>query len=183
MAKLFVAADLPPEVLRSIEAALPSPGSGVRVISIDELHLTVHYLGEADLEKVRTALQSITAEPLPLVIKGVGQFDGAKGSTVVWAGVEPSEALNQLHEAIGQALAPIGFTPEKRAYFPHVTLARCDASTSPDLVASIIVAASSQYAAGRIESFTLYSSAFVDGVPRYNAEATFPLDGHGTDGR
>jgi RNA 2',3'-cyclic 3'-phosphodiesterase len=183
MTKLFVAADLPPEVLRSIEAALSSSGSGVRVISSDQLHLTMHYIGESDLEKVRASLQSVTAEPLPLVIKGVGQFDGAKGSTVVWAGVEPSEALNQLHEAIRQALAPIGFKPETRAYFPHVTLARCDASVSPDIIESVGMTASSLYAAGVVESFTLYSSVFVDGVPRYNAEATFPLAGRGTDGR
>ena len=44
---------------------------------------------------------------------------------VVWVGVdEPSGALVALKKGVTQALAPLGFEAEKRAYTPHLTIGR-----------------------------------------------------------
>jgi RNA 2',3'-cyclic 3'-phosphodiesterase len=175
MTKLFAAVDLPPSILLSLQSTVPDAFPGVRVTGPDQLHLTLHYIGESDLKSVRATLQSVVTEPLPLVVRGIGRFDGAKGSTVVWAGVETSEALTALHQAVADTLATAGFTPETRPYFPHITLAWCDASVSRAIIDSIAATGPSLYAEGIVESFTLYSSEIVDGRPRYNAEAIFPL--------
>jgi RNA 2',3'-cyclic 3'-phosphodiesterase len=175
MTKLFIAADLPTNVLQAIELVLPSAGHGVRVTGHDQLHLTLHYLGEADLNSVRAALMSVATQHVALRLDGIGRFNGANGSTIVWAGVEPSEALSRLHRRVADSLATAGFTPETRPYFPHITLARCDASVSPATIDSIGVTGPSLYAEGIVESFTLYSSQTVDSLPRYNVEAVFRL--------
>jgi RNA 2',3'-cyclic 3'-phosphodiesterase len=175
MTKLFVAADLPPDVLRTIERSLPVALPGIRMSDPGQLHLTLHYIGEADLDSVRGALQSVVAEPFAHTVRGVGQFDGAKGSKVIWAGVELSDALNRLHEAVARALSAVGFVPESRPYSPHITLARCDASVSPEVVDAFSAAVGPLDVTGMIESFTLFSSAIVDTIPVYTVEATFPL--------
>jgi RNA 2',3'-cyclic 3'-phosphodiesterase len=49
----------------------------------------------------------------------------AAGRTnAVWAGVRPHEELAGLHRKIDQALVRLGLEPERRAYLPHITLAR-----------------------------------------------------------
>jgi 2'-5' RNA ligase len=43
----------------------------------------------------------------------------------VWVGIaEPSGTLVALQEGVTQALVPLGFEPEKRAYTPHLTIGR-----------------------------------------------------------
>jgi RNA 2',3'-cyclic 3'-phosphodiesterase len=95
--KLFVAGVLPANVLDAIVQALPQPSANVRVSMRDQLHLTLHYIGETDVELVGTALRSVRSSLVVMTVQGNGRFDGHKGSTVVWARVQPSNQLARLH--------------------------------------------------------------------------------------
>ncbi len=70
----------------------------------------------------------------------------------------------------------IGFRPEDRPYSPHITLARLDEPAPPEIIDRYLdenrgfVVPSVQ-----IDRFILYSSRFVDNVPKYQEEETFPL--------
>ena len=44
---------------------------------------------------------------------------------MIWAGIEDeAELLARIAAGLDEALAPLGFAPEKRAFTPHLTLAR-----------------------------------------------------------
>ena len=75
-------------------------------------------------EDVALALAGVRAAPIQAVIEGVGQFERRGRPNAVWAGVRPHEPLAQLHRKIDQALVRLGLEPERRAYLPHITLAR-----------------------------------------------------------
>src|SRR5204863_3144218 len=69
----------------------------------------------------------------PLVaLAGVGAFDKQGRVDTLWAGVAPHDALAALHRKVDQALVRIGLEPERRAYLPHITLARLPRSAGGD---------------------------------------------------
>ena len=66
--------------------------------------------------------------PLEVALSGVGQFDSRGRPNALWAGIRPHEALTELHKKADQGLVRCGLPPERRAYLPHITLARMKAA-------------------------------------------------------
>src|SRR5262249_41831124 len=126
MPRLFVAVELPAAATAELARIRPPPADGVRLVEPHQMHVTLHFLGEADVDRVAAALGSAPAAVTLLTVEGVGQFSSADGAVIVWAGVRRSPALLGLHAAVAAALAGDGFRPEARVYTPHVTLARCE---------------------------------------------------------
>ena len=123
--RVFVGLDLPAPLttrLGLLKGGLP----GARWVKPENMHVTLHFLGEVDgarLDDVDLALSGVMAEPFTLQLAGAGEFGGAKGPRVVWAGLAPSPALEQLHGRVAGALARFGVETEARRFVPHVTLA------------------------------------------------------------
>ncbi|MBC7985457.1 MAG: RNA 2',3'-cyclic phosphodiesterase, partial [Sphingomonadaceae bacterium] len=92
-----------------------------------------------------------------IALGGVGAFDKAGRPAALWAGVTPHDALKALHNKIDAALRRIGIAPDRRAFFPHVTLARLNRSTGPidGFLAAHAGLASAPFA---IDEFRLYES-------------------------
>ena len=126
MHRLFVALRPPPDIRRR----LSEPMGGVphaRWQEDEQLHLTVRYIGEVDrpmAEDVALALGQVHAAAPYVAIQGVGAFDKKGRVDALWAGVAPQDDLARLHKKVDQALVRVGLAPERRAYLPHVTLAR-----------------------------------------------------------
>lgn len=90
----------------------------------ENLHLTLAFLGEtARLDAARRALGAVQAEPFPLELTGLGRFHRA-GGDLWWMGVSENGALTALQRQVCAALAAEGFSLEKRAFRPHLTLGR-----------------------------------------------------------
>src|SRR5438067_431463 len=138
MPKLFVAIDLPAVATEALAAIQPTPTAGVRLVARDQMHLTLHYLGEADRDRMANALQKLTVPIFALTLEGVGQFASTGGAVTLWAGVRESPELLRLHAAVATALGSEGFRPEARRYTPHVTLARCAPATPTDVVVDFL---------------------------------------------
>ena len=125
--RLFIALDLPESVrerLGMMACGLP----GARWVPPEQLHLTLHFIGEVDGAMMRTiqgALARISRPALQLCLQGVGAFPlRGKSPHTLWVGVEKSEALLTLHGKVESALVRAGCHPEQRKYAPHITLAR-----------------------------------------------------------
>ncbi len=56
-------------------------------------------------------------------INGVGRFE-QRNAGALWAGVEPKEPLAALAAKVERICMQVGLEPERRAYHPHITLAR-----------------------------------------------------------
>lgn len=101
--------------------------SGARWQTDDQLHLTLRFIGDVErrlAEDVAAALDAIRHPPFQLALDGLGTFASRGQVDTMWAGVTPHDQLNALHKKIDQACMRAGLEPERRAYAPHITLAR-----------------------------------------------------------
>lgn len=96
-----------------------------RRVHDDRLHLTLHYLGavpDAGLDAALDAGRSIDVAKFEFVLDRAGGFSRAR---VAWLGcADVPDALTDLHQQLGAALAARGLPVESRAYAPHVTVQR-----------------------------------------------------------
>lgn len=89
----------------------------------ENLHLTLVFLGEADLDAAKSCLHRLQAAPFEIVIAGLGRFR-QPGGDVLWAGVQPKEGLLRAQKNLEALARQAGFPVEHRPYRPHLTLAR-----------------------------------------------------------
>ena len=137
----FVAIELPDEIktaLTDVQGGLKAqaPPKAVRWTRPEAIHLTLQFLGDVapgKVEAIADALRGVCDEQARFTIqlKGLGVFPNLGRPRVVWVGVaEPSGALISLQGGVTQALAPLGFEPEKRAFSPHLTIGRASRHAS-----------------------------------------------------
>ena len=132
--RAFIAVELTNEVksgLKQLQTQLKSTQHPfVKWVSPEGIHLTLKFLGNIPLERVRKINEIIenaiagTSE-FRIAIKDVGGFPNLKQPRVLWVGVGGDmEKLIKLQHRIDDGLVPLGFTKEKRSFTPHLTLAR-----------------------------------------------------------
>ncbi len=125
MHRLFLAIR-PPEPIRDLLLDAMDDSPDFRWHEEEQLHLTLRFVGEVErptADDLADALGRITASPLELRIAGVGRFE-QRNSGALWAGVEPKPPLASLAAKIERVCQSIGLEPERRAFHPHITLAR-----------------------------------------------------------
>jgi 2'-5' RNA ligase len=128
--RLFVALDVPPEarkVLATFRDAAADPAVW-RPLADDSLHLTLAFIGhrpEDDVAAAEAVLAGLPARAPAL------RFGGAlllppRRARVLCAVVDDLEGgLAALQAAVSEGLEQAGlYTPERRAFRPHVTVAR-----------------------------------------------------------
>lgn len=90
----------------------------------ESLHLTLAFLGETNrIDSAKRALGSIHAESFAMELAGLGCFQRS-GGDLWWMGVPENGALTALQQQVNAALMQAGFSLEKRAFRPHLTLGR-----------------------------------------------------------
>ena len=127
--RLFTGLDLPPEVVENLERLLERlrPTARIQWSPPENLHITTKFIGEWPDERVdelKTALAGVEmASPIPVHIRRVGFFPNPHSPRVFWCGIE-APGLEKLARATDQVTAGLGVPGEKRAFSPHLTLAR-----------------------------------------------------------
>ena len=125
MHRLFVAIR-PPEPIRDLLIDAMDDSADFRWQHEEQLHLTLRFVGEVErpvANDLADALGRVSTPPLELRIAGVGRFE-QRNSGALWAGVEPKAPLAALAAKIERACQSVGLEPERRAFHPHITLAR-----------------------------------------------------------
>jgi 2'-5' RNA ligase len=128
-ARLFVALDLPEDVRDAIAGwqgtAFADPA--LRPMRPESLHVTLCFLGNHDeqaIPRIAGVVSSVAPRPVEL------RFDAEpsampKGRPRLYAIGGRSESASELHAELSEALVQARFyTPEKRGFWPHVTVAR-----------------------------------------------------------
>jgi 2'-5' RNA ligase len=176
MARHFIAIDLPADTLAALARIQPRPGAGLRLTSPRQMHLTLHFIGESDVERLGSALAAVHEQALTLEVQGVGRFPPGGKPSVLWAGIAPHPALTKLHAAIGEALRAAGFPTESRPFAPHITLARCTPQASPRAIDHFLQQNDSlSLQPFAVDEFRLYSSTMTANGPNYRCERSFAL--------
>ncbi len=178
MPRLFVALDFPLSVREELVRIQPRRTPGLRLGAVEQMHLTLHFIGEAEVEPVIAALTKVACRSCSLQISGIGKFPPVGRATVLWAGVPVTAELLGLHAAVGAVLAEVGFRVEARPYAPHITLARCGPKVAADVVEGFLDRNQGwSLPAVEMSSFALYSSVIHNEGPVYRCEQSFPLLG------
>lgn len=133
MIRLFVALELPPHIR---DALLATMGGviGARWQRDEQLHLTLRFIGEVDRHRgndIVAALGTVNVRPLRLRLAGPGTFDRRGRIDSLWIGVTPQQDVAALAMRVDQALARVGLPPERRAFVPHITVARFSRGAGP----------------------------------------------------
>jgi 2'-5' RNA ligase len=176
MLRLFTAIEIP-ETLRTRLTFLQAGVPGARWTPVENLHLTLRFIGEVDeptaidIDAVLGALREPSFE---LTLRGVGEF-GGRDPHAIWAGVAPSPALHHLVAKIESALQRMGLEAETRKYAPHVTLARL--RDTPVAKVREFLNANGLFDSGpfAVRSFSLFSSFQTPRGSLYRVEQTYPL--------
>lgn len=135
MVRTFVAVTLEPDVLRALEEMQErlrglEGGRACRWIDTENIHLTLHFLGDVPGERLPEVFDAVTRGcwgfgPIDIGIVGLGCFPNARQPRIVWAGVrEDTGRLAALQRALGRELARVGYPPERRPFAPHLTIGR-----------------------------------------------------------
>lgn len=135
MAKVrsFIALDLPEDLkksLQNLQDELRNQTDCVRWVKPDHIHLTLKFLGaiaESQVAPIARIFEDVATgiRPFTLHAAGVGAFPNPRNPKVIWVGInDPVQPLMQFQKQLEEALAAIGFAPEKRLYAPHLTLGR-----------------------------------------------------------
>lgn len=163
MTRLFVAVRPPDEILDLIGSLDMAPAPGVRWVPRDQMHVTLRFLGDADVGEADTALRGLD---LPGTTAEVGPKVMRLGHNVVCL---PVAGLDGLAHAVSIATADLGDPPDRREFKGHITLARLRDRVRCALVGTPFEAS---WDVGSVE---LVSSVLGRDGATHRVEATYPL--------
>jgi 2'-5' RNA ligase len=178
MYRLFVAVDLPETVKKSIKeicTGLPD----ARWVDVQQLHLTLRFIGEVGeqlYQTIKNSLTEISEPPFSLTLQGVGCFPPKRPPRVLWVGIERNEPLMRLAEKTEHILVEkTGLNPEQRKFSPHITIARFR-EPAPAKVADYLARHSSfRTSTFPVDELHLYSSTLTSAGAEHHREATYAL--------
>jgi len=124
-ARLFIAlwpGDSLRQALRDWREPCPG-GVGTRPVALEQLHLTLHFLGNVPRQQVPELHHALRVpfRVFELIFSRCERWPG--GLLVVSPDAVPP-VLADLHAALREALHRVGLPTEARAFRPHITLAR-----------------------------------------------------------
>ena len=176
MHRLFVAIR-PPEHIRDLLIDAMDDSADFRWQDEEQLHLTLRFIGEVDrpvAQDLADALSRIRAERFQLRISGSGRFE-QRNSGALWAGVEPKAPAAALAAKVERVCQQVGLEPERRAFFPHITLARWKGRRTREVAAFLDRTRGLSSQLFEVESFILFESQLSRHGAHYEEVASFPL--------
>jgi RNA 2',3'-cyclic 3'-phosphodiesterase len=185
--RAFIAIDLPVEVksfILRVASDLKKTGADVKWTRPESTHLTLKFLGNVSGDLVsrldgllKPALAHLN--PMTLRVQGLGAFPGLARPRVFWIGVQdPENALVSLAHRVESLLEPLGFTPEKRPFSPHLTLGRVRSSKRMgELVNEVRQSMNLPGPTFTADHAVLFQSILKPSGAEYRALAVFPFSG------
>lgn len=187
--RLFVALPLPEAVCGEIarvqaELRRALPASTVRWARVEQLHLTLRFLGWVETARLaelhaRLASALAEAEAVDLECAGVGCFPNARHPRVAWVGVnEPAGRLSALHQRVNAAADEFAQSPAEEVFVGHITLGRIKqfaATDAPRLQRWLEAAAARRFGGWRAEEVLLFRSELLPTGARHTVLGRFAL--------
>ena len=176
--RLFVGIPLSAQLRKRLVREMETwPKSAVFQTAEENLHVTLFYLGFVQEEQVpdvcaRVGEACAERHSFELVFNGIRLMDSDERPKMIWLEGDASDELKQLREDIEKAFE--AFVAEKKAYRPHVTLAKIKKSewlkleTKPELREKLSLMESA-------DTVCVFESLSLNGKRRYEAIDTFPL--------
>ena len=137
--RLFIAIELPDDVKMKLVGVIPKH-SAIHRVAADQLHLTLHFLGDVAAEQLsllKAALAEIRLETCLLEFDKTGCFPHLRYPRVFWAGLKPQPLLERLTADIRQVVTSCGIVTEEKPFKAHITLGRIKQPDSCDITSLV----------------------------------------------
>ena len=152
-----------------------------RWVTRAQLHITLKFIGEAAAERITRLDSNLSrvggSRPFGFSLSSAGFFPNVGRAGTIWLGVgDGSEQVAKLADSVDRAAVASGFERERRAFHPHITLARArggtECPTPPELLVSLQKAPSLTETCDR---FILMKSVLSPAGAVYSPLAEYPL--------
>lgn len=177
MPRLFVALDLPEKHYAAFEHT-QKPVGGVRWVPLQQLHLTLQFLGNVSEEVIpplKHALARVSGRPITLSADRFDIFPSLRKARVLVIRFAPCEALDELQRQVVSATQSAGLSADRQSFKSHVTVARLR-SVSLETVHFLLERPIPVTTPIRFETFYLYQSHLDRKGARHERLATFAVE-------
>lgn len=184
--RAFVAVEIDQGIkkrLADLQEILREAGGGVRWVEVENIHITLKFLGyvdEADLSAVKDVVKAAVTGVSPFCIefKGVGAFPRPERPRVLTVAVkDASGSLSTINARLEEEFfEKLGVEKEDRGYSPHLTLGRIKvAKNVTPLVRLMARHSGDDFGMERVESVVLMQSQLSPEGPAYTQLEKFYL--------
>jgi 2'-5' RNA ligase len=184
--RLFTGLDLPGDLVAKLDELLQRLKLAARIqwSPPANLHVTTKFIGEwpeDGLSELKAALGALPGRAvIPVKIRRLGFFPNSHSPRIFWCGIE-APGLSELAADTDLATAALGIAREKRAFSPHLTLARVTFAQIKERVElqplheAIAAVTTLEFGSFQAGSFFLYNSTLRPAGSVYTKLAEFPL--------
>lgn len=160
---MFVAIWPPEEVLERLADIERPKDPGVKWVPQENLHITLRYLGDADIDEVIKRLDGVL---LPTTTAVLGPAFDLRAERSIML---PVAGLDDLAEVVEQAVRGVGTANERRRFAGHLTLARLAKKARPARSVGRLFDASFE-----VGEIALVASTLTDSGSVYETVETWP---------
>ena len=179
MKRLFIAIPVAEEIkkrLKPLLRELREMGADLKLVSVENIHFTLKFLGDVDEENIPEMIQKLTAisfKPFTISLQGVGVFPSAERINVLWVGMN-SPKLISLMKKINFTLNYI--RQEEREEVPHLTIARVKSGKNKEKLQQLVeIYKNTFFGEMMVEKIVLYESELGKEGPKYRVVKEFEL--------
>ena len=141
--RAFIAIELSPEIYKRLDQVINQlkdclSGMPIRWVPAQNIHLTIKFLGDVSVANLEMLEKIILSEaPFEVSIGELGAYPSLRRPRVIWVGVKAPPELTGFQRGVETETARLGYTPEKRAFSPHLTLGRVSRNANSEGVKEI----------------------------------------------
>ena len=109
---------------------LKSYSDEVKWVDPAQVHLTLHFFGSVELNRIESLKSlirnlALRFRPFEVYLKGIGAFPNMNRPRILWVGLDGDiQDLKNMKEACDLELIKLGFSIEDREFKAHLTLGR-----------------------------------------------------------
>ena len=176
MHRLFVAIR-PPDDIRDLLVDAMDDSPALRWVGEEQLHLTLRFIGEVErpvANDIAASLDRLRSPAFALRLSGVGKFEKRNGGAL-WAAISPKEPVTALAAKVERAAQQAGLEPERRAFTPHITLARWNRRNAEAVEAFVRRNSDLHSEPFTVDRFILFESKLSRHGAHYEEVAAFDL--------
>jgi 2'-5' RNA ligase len=142
--RAFISIDIEPsEQMRSFHQALKETHAQVKLVDLENTHLTLKFLGNTSENHVPEIAELMDdsidgMDPFTISFKGTGAFPNLNHMKVVWVGVRNTDNMKSISDFLNEGLTVLGYKKEKRKFSPHLTLGRVKGGRNKEQLAQAV---------------------------------------------
>lgn len=151
-----------------------------RWVHLEDYHITLAFLGNADLEQLQIVLEKIKESlrklpPFELKIQGLDIFGRKEYPRILWASIFESQPINNVRDIVYKECVKAGFDLDNKPFVPHITVARKWNDTHGKMPIDVVLTEEVELPKFLVEEVVLYETKFEE-IPKYRRKAVIRLD-------